>query len=209
MFHFFPSLQMFHGDPYWLRCLSGPRSSPTWRRTTVSCCSWPRHRPTWTVGWPGKVDPVASRPHDAFCWDFCRCVRSEPRSPGCSSRRSVPDDGHRMSSERLPVGCTQKPVPHSNHRSMCRGELVNTFCSIIGIDHQWCVSIRYHSLQLISHIKWVHNINGNVRHILPYDVHDIKYIDISITTCTIQLYSGYLSGHTVRHLAVVQYTTVS
>ena len=61
---------------------------------------------------------------------------------------------------------------------------------------------------------------GNVRHILPYDydvpyimmlmIYSTSYIDISITTCTIQyniyiqyIYtiqnSGSLSGHTVHH----------
>ena len=49
---------------------------------------------------------------------------------------------------------------------------------------------------------------GNIRHILPYDVNDTPYTDISITISTIQLYTGSLSGHTVHHLAGVQYTTV-
>ena len=38
-------------------------------------------------------------------------------------------------------------------------------------------------------------------------IHNTQYIDISITISTIQLYTGSLSGYTVRHLAVVQYTT--
>ena len=38
-------------------------------------------------------------------------------------------------------------------------------------------------------------------------IHNTQYIDISITISTIQLYTGSLSGHTVHHLAGVQYTT--
>ena len=43
---------------------------------------------------------------------------------------------------------------------------------------------------------------------MMFMIYNTPYIDISITISTIQLYTGSLSGHTVRHLAVVQYTTL-
>ena len=43
---------------------------------------------------------------------------------------------------------------------------------------------------------------------MMFMIYNTLYIDISITISTIQLYTGSLSGHTVHHLAVVQYTTV-
>ena len=43
---------------------------------------------------------------------------------------------------------------------------------------------------------------------MMFMIHNTQYIDISITISTIQLYTGSLSGHTVHHLAGVQYTTI-